>query len=238
MKITYLGHSGFLIECCEHSIVIDPFITGNPLAKHSIEDIKVQDILITHAHGDHLGDAIKIAKNNDATITAIFEIANYCAEQGAKTIGMNFGGKIKYKWGSAILTPATHSGQLPNGQYGGAAGAYVVDMCGNSIYHAGDTGLHYDMKMVKEVYSPELALLPIGDHFTMGIDDAVIAAHWLGVNHVIPMHYNTFPPIEADPEEFAKKIKSRLDIECTIMDPGTSKEIQSVCTKAKAKTKV
>ena len=231
MKITYLGHSGFLVECCDKTIAIDPFISGNPLSKHTVENIKVQDILLTHAHGDHLGDAIQIAKNNNATITAIFEIANYCAQQNVKTIGMNFGGKIKYVWGDAILTPATHSSQLPDGQYGGSAGAYVINMCGNRLYHAGDTGLHYNMKMIKEVYYPEIAMLPIGGHFTMGIEDAVIATHWLGVKQVIPMHYNTFPPIEADPQEFATKVKDRLDIECFVMHPGESREFSSSCLK-------
>lgn len=229
MKITYLGHSGFVVECCGKAIAIDPFISGNPLAKTKLDDIKVSDILITHGHGDHLGDAIDLAKKNDATITAIFEIANYCSTQFVKTIGMNLGGKIKYDWGSSILTPATHSSALPNGNYAGVAGAYVIDICGYILYHAGDTGLHYDMKMVKEVYSPKVAMLPIGGHFTMGIDDAVIAAHWLGVEHVIPMHYNTFPPIQADPKEFAKKLREKLNVESTILAPGESKDMKSLC---------
>ena len=228
MNIKYLGHSGFQFECCMKYVVVDPFISGNPLAKTSVRDIKCQDILITHGHGDHIGDAITIAKNNKAKITAIFEIANYCANQGVETIGMNFGGKIKYDWGSAILTPATHSSQLPNGEYAGAAGSYVIEMCGHKIYHAGDTGLHYNMKMVKEVYKPDLALLPIGDHFTMGIDDAVIAAEWLGVKHVIPMHYNTFPPIQADPNEYAAKLKDK-GIECTILVPNQVIELKTHC---------
>lgn len=233
MKITYLGHSGFVVECCENALAIDPFISGNPLAQTSVDKIKVQDILLTHGHGDHLGDAIEIAKKNEATITAIFEIANYCSTQFVKTIGMNMGGKIKYDWGSSILTPATHSSALPNGNYAGVAGAYVIDICGYKIYHAGDTGLHYDMKMVKEVYTPDIALLPIGGHFTMDIDDAVIAAHWLGVDHVIPMHYNTFDPIKADPNEFAQKIKDKLDISCTILEPGKSLTLKSLCTTTK-----
>ncbi|MEW5821623.1 MAG: metal-dependent hydrolase [Cyanobacteriota bacterium] len=229
MKITFLGHSGFLFECCDHRVCIDPFITGNPLAKTKVETLKVSDILITHGHGDHIGDAIKIAKQNNATITAIFEIANYCQSQGVNTIGMNLGAKIKYPWGTSIFAPAKHSSELPDGRYGGIAGSYVIDFCGHKLYHAGDTGLHYDMKMIKEVYSPKTALLPIGGHFTMDIDDAVIAAHWLGVNHVVPMHYNTFPPIKADAEEFARKVKDKLNIDCTILAPGESAELKSLC---------
>lgn len=229
MKITFLGHSGFIITCGENNIVIDPFLTGNSLAKHTVKDVKATDILITHSHGDHLGDAEAIAKENDVAVTAIFEIANYLSKKGVKTIGMNMGGKIKYNWGSATLTPAAHSSALPDGSYGGIAGAYVLNIGGVTIYHAGDTGLHYDLKMIKEVYKPQIAMLPIGDHFTMGIDDAVKAAHWLDVEHVIPMHYNTFPPIETDPEIFAQLIRDKLHIACTILAPGESIEMRSVC---------
>lgn len=229
MKITYLGHSGFMIECCGDAIAIDPFISTNPSCKHTMENVKVKDILLTHGHGDHAGDAVNLAKSHNAIITATFELANYCSAHGAQTIGMNMGGRIKYKWGMAVLVPASHSSSTPDGKYAGDPGGYVIEICGNTIYHAGDTGLTYEMKMIKEVFSPDIALLPIGGHFTMGIDDAVIAAHWLGVKHVIPMHYNTFPPIQTDPAVFAKKLHDKLKIDCSILSPGESKEFRSVC---------
>lgn len=229
MKITYLSHSGFIIECCDKKIIIDPFITGNPLYKSSEIDLNVCNILLTHGHGDHIGDAIKLSKEFNAPITATFELANYCSSQGAKVIATNMGAKLEYDWGTAVLVPASHSSSTPDGKYAGEPGGFIIELCGLIVYHAGDTGLHYDMKMIKEVYAPHIALLPIGGQYTMGIDEAVIAAHWLGVKHVIPMHYNTFTQINADPNIFAKKIKDKLSLKCTILQPGESKEFQNIC---------
>ena len=229
MQITYLGHSGFMIKCSNNAIVIDPFLSGNPNCKNTIDDLKVSDIFVTHGHGDHIGDAIQIAKKHNATITAIFELANYCEKQNVKTFGTNIGGKIKYDWGSAVSVPSTHSSSTPEGYYAGQACGYIINIGGNIIYHAGDTGLTYELKMIKEVYKPEIAFLPIGDYYTMGIDEAIIAANWLNVKHVIPMHYNTFPSIQVDPNIFAKKLKEETNISCTILEPGKTKDFESVC---------
>ena len=219
VKITFIGHSAFKISTESHAVLIDPFITGNPLAAYS--DLKADDILLTHAHGDHLGDSIKISQKTGTKITAVFELANYCAEKGAAAQPVNIGGKVPFPWGNAYWLPAVHSSGTPDGRYGGMPASILVNIEGKSIYHAGDTGLHYDMKMVGEFYKPGISLLPIGGYFTMGIDEAVHAAEWLGSQKVIPMHYNTFPPIKVDPEEFKAKIEA-LGKECIILKPGES----------------
>ncbi len=222
VKITFIGHSAFKITGENHSILIDPFISGNPVSAFS--DLKADDILVTHAHSDHLGDSIEISKKTGARITAIFELANYCGEKGAKARGINIGGKVPFSWGSAYWLPAAHSSGTPDGKYGGVPSSILVNIGGKSIYHAGDTGLHYDMKMIGEFYKPEIALLPIGGFYTMGINEAVKAAQWLESKKIIPMHYNTFPPIKADPEEFKAEIET-IGKECVILKPGESIDI-------------
>lgn len=224
MELQFLGHSAFYIKTSNGSFVIDPFMSGNPSCDTDIEKINVDDVLLTHGHGDHIGDAIEIAKKNNATITAIFEIANYCSKQGVETTGLNFGSKVPYKWGTAALVPATHSSSLPDGSYAGCPGGYVMDIDGKTLYHTGDTGLTYEFKMIKEYYKPEIAMLPIGGFYTMGIDEAIVAAEWLGVKEVIPMHYNTFPPIKTDVNKFADLL-AKKSIKCHILSPGESLKI-------------
>lgn len=219
LKITFIGHSAFKLENETHSILIDPFISGNPVAAYS--DLKTDDILLTHAHGDHLGDSLEISKKTGAKITAIFELANYCSEKGAKAQAINIGGKVPFPWGCAYWLPARHSSGTSEGRYGGEPASILIKMGENSVYHAGDTGLHYDMKMTGEFYKPKISLLPIGGYFTMGIDEAVKAAEWLESETIIPMHYGTFPPIQADPEEFKSKIES-IGKKCIILKPGES----------------
>ncbi|OGI16572.1 MAG: metal-dependent hydrolase [Candidatus Melainabacteria bacterium RIFOXYA12_FULL_32_12] len=217
VEIKYLGHSAFLIIHNDHSILIDPFLVNSPI---SVNELNVQDILLTHAHGDHLGDSIEISKEKNATITAIFELANYCSSQGVNANGVNLGGKVPFSWGYAYWLPASHSSSTPEGNYGGSPASILLNIKGVSIYHAGDTGLHYDLKMIGEVYKPDIALLPIGSYYTMGINEAVIAAKWLGSSKVIPIHYNTFPIIQANPEEFKAKIESETKSNCIILKPG------------------
>jgi len=222
VKISFIGHSAFKITGETYSLLIDPFITGNPVAAYS--DLKADDILLTHAHGDHLGDSIEIAKNTGAQITAIFELANYCTEKGVKAQGVNIGGKVPFPWGSAYWLPAAHSSGTPDGRYGGVPASILINIDGKSIYHAGDTGLHYDMKMIGEFYKPQIAMLPIGGFYTMGINEAVRAAQWLDCNKIIPMHYDTFPPIKTDPEEFKAELEA-IGKECIILKPGQKVEI-------------
>ncbi|MDD3013947.1 MAG: metal-dependent hydrolase [Candidatus Gastranaerophilales bacterium] len=220
INLKYLGHSAFIISDETSAIIIDPFLTGNPKASDSADKIIVNDILLTHAHSDHLGDAIEISKKTQANITAIFELANYCSKKGANAQGINMGGKIKFDWGYAVWLPASHSSSLPDGKCAGDPASIFINFKGISIYHAGDTGLHMNLKMIGEYYKPEISLLPIGDYYTMGPDEAVQAAKWLRSKSIIPMHYDTFTPIIADVNHFKNKIESDTDAKCLILKPG------------------
>ena len=217
--LQYIGHSAFYIKNDDGGVLIDPFISGNPKAVFDINNNKITDIFVTHAHSDHLGDAIPLSKTLKAPISATFELANYCASKGAYSKGINMGGKIKYPWGSAKFLPAFHSSATPEGTYAGMPASILFEIGGIKIYHAGDTCLNSEMKTIGEVYKPDIALLPIGSTFTMDIDDAVIAAQWLGVKQVIPMHYNTFELINTDASIFKNKTE-KLGIKCMLLSPG------------------
>ena len=205
MNIKYLGHSAFEIETKGKKILIDPFLVAVPNYKAE----NIYDIFVSHAHGDHLGSAIEISKKTGAPITAIYELANYCAKHGARTIDMGLGAWRDYSWGRAILVPAFHSSSTDDRIYGGCPCGFVFDINGKVFYHAGDTCLNTEMKMIGEVYQPDVAMLPIGGVFTMDIEHAVIASEWLDVTAVIPMHYNTFDAINVDIEEFSRQIRKK-----------------------------
>lgn len=208
-KLTFLGHSGYLLEGSKATLVIDPFLNGNPLAKHKPSDIRADYVILTHGHGDHLGDGIEIAKNNNATVIANFELASYCQSKGVQAHPMHIGGGFNFPFGRVKLTIAHHGSVTPDGAYAGNPAGVLVTMDGKTFYHAGDTGLFYDMKLIGEINNIHVAVLPIGDNFTMGIDDAVIATEFLQPELVIPMHYKTFDVIEADPAEFVKKVSAK-----------------------------
>lgn len=219
ININYLGHSAFTFNYKDYSIVIDPFLTGNPQSSIKAADLDVQDILLTHAHSDHIGDAIDISAKKGVKITAIYELANYCAKKGAESQGVNFG-KVPFNWGCAYWLPALHSNSTPDGEYGGEAASIMLNIDNKTIFHAGDTGLHYNFKMIGEYYKPEISLLPIGGYYTMDADEAVQAAVWLNSKIIIPMHFNTFGAIKADVEEFKSQIKKKTKSECVILKPG------------------
>jgi len=219
IDITYLGHSGFLIADPDNpkfAVAIDPFLTGNPLAENKPEDIKCSHIVISHGHADHFGeDTFTIAKKNDATIVATYEITEYCAGKGCNKLEpMNQGGKITTPFGYIALTHAFHSSSY-NGQYMGMPCGIVLNIAGHTIYHAGDTDLFSDMELIGETYKPDIAILPIGDRFTMGPQLATKAAELIAPKFVIPMHYNTLPMIEQDP---AKLKPAATTVK--IMEPG------------------
>ena len=203
MKIKYLGHSAFEIETSSKKFLTDPFLACMPTYKPE----NICDIFVTHGHGDHLGSAVEISKSTGAPITAVFELANYCSKKGAATIDMGIGSWRDYSWGRAILVPAVHSSSTPDGQYAGLACGFIFEIEGQTIYHAGDTSLSEEMKMIGEIYQPDIAMLPVGGKYTMDIEHAVKAAEWLGASAIIPMHYNTFDAIKVDIQDFERQIR-------------------------------
>lgn len=206
VDLKYIGHSAFEFRIKDKSILIDPYVSINP--KYDWRQSNITDIFVTHAHADHLGEAMEISKEKKAPITAIVELAGYCEKQGCETHGINFGGWLNFDWGRAIFLPSFHTSSLPDGSYGGEAAGILFDIEGVRIYHAGDTALTSEMKIIKELYAPNIALLPIGGYYTMDVEHAAVAAKWLGVQIVIPMHYNTFPTIKADLQRFAQLINA------------------------------
>jgi L-ascorbate metabolism protein UlaG (beta-lactamase superfamily) len=220
LKITYLSHSSFLFDDGDNQLVIDPFITGNPNSPiKDANDIKVQHVVLTHAHGDHLGDGLKIAKNNDATIIAVNELANYVADKGAKAHNMHIGGGWEFPFGRLKFTIAHHGSSSPEGLYMGEPAGVVLKMGGKTVYHAGDTGLFLDMQLIGQLDKIDVCMLPIGDNFTMGISDAVKAVEFVNPELAIPIHYNTFPVIEADPQVFCSKVTD-IGKKCKVMEFG------------------
>ncbi|OYT59262.1 metal-dependent hydrolase [Euryarchaeota archaeon ex4484_178] len=226
MKVTWLGHSAFIIEEGGKKVLVDPFITGNEKAPVKPDDIECDLIAVTHGHGDHLGDAIFIGKRKNVPIVAIYELAQYISSKGANGVGMNFGGTYEYEGIKLSMVPALHSSGITESNFahdGGLPAGFVIEINGKKVYHAGDTGLFGDMRLIGELYRPDVALLPVGGLFTMDTKLATIAAKWIKPKFVIPMHYNTWPPIEANPEEMREELKKE-GIELIVLKPGESFE--------------
>ena len=192
VAVTFLGHAGFLLDDGAHAVAIDPFLTDNPVAKHKPQDIRCQTIALTHGHADHVGDTVAIAKANDATVIAAFELCEFLAKKGCQTNAGNPGGRVETEFGFVALTQAFHSSSY-DGQYMGMPCGLIVRIGGVTIYHLGDTGLFSDMKLIGEIYEPDIACIPIGDQFTMGADLAARAAEFIRPKVAVPMHYTTWP---------------------------------------------
>jgi L-ascorbate metabolism protein UlaG (beta-lactamase superfamily) len=222
LNIYYHGHSCFRLKDDTYDIIIDPFLNGNPLADVKAQDVNPTHILLTHGHGDHLGDALSIAKRTGALIIAPNELAAYCQGQGAKVHPMHIGGSWEFPFGKVKLTPAWHGSAVVNGSniiYTGTPCGFLIKIQDKLIYHAGDTGLFGDMKLIGERNKIDYALLPIGDNYVMGTEDAVYAASLLKGELTIPMHYNTFPLVAQDPQNFVNKLKE-IGLKGKVMQPG------------------
>lgn len=222
MTVSYmwLAHSGIWFDINGHHLLIDPFLTGNPLAPVSADEIKADVILLTHGHGDHLGDTVAIAKRTGAVVVCNFEIGTWLSKQGVSALFQgNTGGWYRNEWMAAKFVQAFHSSSLPDGTYGGQPNGFIVQAGGKTFYHAGDTGLFGDMALFAS-YGLDVAFLPIGDTFTMGIDDSLIATNLLKPRYVAPLHYNTFEPIMQNAGAWAKRVNNETQSQALVYDPG------------------
>ncbi len=210
MDIQYLGHSSFLIRTKGKSLLLDPFITGNPKAQSvDLSGIRPDYILLSHGHGDHVSDAVRIGQTSQSHVVGVFEIVAWFESQGLQGTGMNTGGKAEFPFGTVKLVNAVHSSQLPDGSYGANPVGFVIWNDEACLYFAGDTALTMDMQLIPMICPPlDVAILPLGDHFTMGVDDAVIAAKWLKAQRVIGCHFDTFPPIQIDHDKAKRTFQS------------------------------
>ncbi len=212
MEITFLGHAAVKIKGSK-TIFVDPFLTDNPAASTSPKEIREADIVVvTHHHGDHLGDAFAIAQKTGAVLVGIHEVAVEAQSRGLTAEGMNIGGTIEVKGVKIHMVTAWHSAEKGN-----AAGV-VIEMDGRRLYHAGDTGLSYDMKLIGEFFKPDLSFIPIGDRYTMGIPSAVKAVEFIGTKRVIPIHYDTYPIVKSDAQEFKRRVGALAEV--IVLKPG------------------
>lgn len=221
-KLTWLGHASMLVETGGYKLLVDPFLADNPTCTTDPGDIEPDYILISHGHGDHVGDAVEIAKRSGAMVIANFEIATWFENQGLEAHAQHLGGGFHYPFGYLKLTLALHGSALPDGSYGGnPAGFLLTTTDGEKIYLACDTGLFGDMRLIGEE-GIDLAVLPIGDNFTMGPDDALRAVKFVNPKHVIPVHFGTWELIAQDPEEWATRVRSETDTEPHVLQVDES----------------
>jgi len=227
LKIRWLGHAAFILEGSK-TVVIDPFLTGNPLSPLKPADVKADVVVVTHGHGDHLGDAVEIARNNDAPIVCIHELSRIIARKGVETVGMNMGGTARVSGVGVTMVHALHSADVEEDDEiisSGTATGVIVELDGVKVYHCGDTDVFLDMQLIGELHKPDVMLVPIGDWYTMGIKGAVKAVELVKPKYAIPMHYNTFPVIEQNPEEFKKAVEETLPTKVAVLKPGEVFEI-------------
>ena len=225
MEIIYLGHGCLSIKVAGKNIIVDPFITGNELAKHiKINQLKADYILITHAHFDHVADVENIAKRTNAKLVSNYEIVMHYQEKGFDGHSMNHGGSWQFDFGKVTYTNAIHSSSFQDGTYGGQPGGFILETSDSNVYIAGDTALTYDMKLIPMQTKLDLAILPIGDNFTMGVDAAIIASDFVECNKVLGYHYDTFEYIKIDHDEAKAKFLSK-NKELILLDIGQSMNI-------------
>jgi L-ascorbate metabolism protein UlaG (beta-lactamase superfamily) len=226
MKITWLGHSAFLLDGRDR-ILIDPFLTGNPKASTTADKIDCDIVCVTHGHADHLGDAVNIARRTDAVVASIVEMSDWLEKLGVKSVGFNMGGTVKIKNSTITMVPAFHSSSIgaPGLEFSAAMAVGMVVNTGKVVYHAGDTCVFGDMKLIGDLYKPVVALLPIGGYYTMDPKQAAVAVSLIRPSIAVPMHFGTFPPICGDPKEFEKLVKEVGRTKVRILKPGQSLEV-------------
>jgi L-ascorbate metabolism protein UlaG (beta-lactamase superfamily) len=234
MEIRFIGHACFVLSDGAATVVVDPFFApNNPAATVSADEIDATHILVTHGHADHIADAVGLGKRTGAHCLSMVEVANWLDAQGVQEVSdPNLGGTVEFDWGWVKLVQAFHTNTIPGspdapfsaeaGVVIGPPSGLVVNLGGKSVYHLGDTCLFSDLRLIAERTPVDVALIPIGGHYTMDRHDAVVAAELIGAETVIPMHYNTFPPIETDAEQFKTDVESRTSSEVVILAPGES----------------
>jgi len=221
-QLTWLGHGTWLLATIDHKILLDPFLDESPTAPVKADEIDADTILVSHGHFDHVADLVSIAKRTGATVVANFEICQCVAGQGIdNTQPMNLGGSVALPWGEVTMTLAHHSSSLPDGSYGGTASGFLLKLPASTLYFACDTALFNDMERIGGA-GLDLAVLPIGDLFTMGPRDAVEAIKLLAPKRVAPAHFNTWPPIEQDAAAWAEQVRSETSAEPILLEPGES----------------
>lgn len=226
LELKWLGHGGWWLTTPEHHVLLDPFLSQSPVAPCTPDDVSADYILVSHGHFDHVADVAQIARRCHSTVIGCFEIAEWfrIQHQVEKTIGMNIGGGITLPFGHVKMTPAWHSSQLPDGSYGGQAAGYLVTLGPLRIYFACDTSLFSDMEGIGRA-GIDVAVLPIGDQFTMGPDDSIEAIRLIGPRRVLPAHYNTWPPIAQDASAWAARVHEETDAEPVVLQPGQSLQL-------------
>lgn len=225
-KLTWYGHATWLLECAGQRVLIDPFLDHNPASPIKAAEVEAGFLLVSHGHEDHLADAASIANRTGATIVSNFEIASWFGKKhGVKnTVGMNLGGSVKLPFGKVKLTLAFHSSTLPDGSSGGNPSGFLIESDGKRLYFACDTALFGDMKLIG-AGGLDLAVLPIGDHYTMGPDDALAAVKLLGCKLAVPSHFDTWPPIAQDADAWADRVRRETSSQATVLKPGESVQL-------------
>jgi L-ascorbate metabolism protein UlaG (beta-lactamase superfamily) len=227
MEIKFHGQSCFELSDGEKTVLVDPFLKpNNPVAVATADEVKADVIALSHGHADHIADAVPAAQATGAEVVAVVELANWFGEQGLEKVkDPNFGGTVSYDWCSIKLVPAWHTNTTPDGTACGPPAGLVIKIDGKTIYHAGDTCLFSDMKLIAERDPADVFLVPIGGHYTMDRHDAVVAAGFVGAGTVIPMHYDTFPPIETDAEAFKADVEAGGNSSVVILKPGETHSV-------------
>ena len=224
-SLTYHGHSAFGIDTGSHKVLIDPFISGNPQAKVSADEINCDAILLTHGHGDHLGDTVSIARRCGALVVTTYELAGYMDSQDVKNHPMHIGGFRQFDFGSVKLTPAFHGGAVEGADIVCTPCGFLFFFDKTCIFHPGDTSLTIEFELIGRMNQIDIALLPIGDNFTMGPEDAIEAVRMLKPAKVVPMHYNTWELIAQDPQGFKSRVENETEAKVLVVEPGSTVEI-------------